>query len=185
MDGHAGAIIFGGPMSANDGEEHVLREIDWIQVPLAENRPYLGICLGAQMLVKTLGGQVYGHPEGLTEIGWYPIEATDAGRALLDWPAMVYHFHREGFDLPQGASLLARGDVYENQAFRYADNAWALQFHCELTRVMMHRWVVHGAHRFDLPNAQQGREHLDGRLHHDGALRTFMTEFLDRIFFET
>ncbi len=185
MDGHAGAIIFGGPMSANDGEEHVLREIDWIKVPLAENRPYLGICLGAQMLVKTLGGQVHGHPEGLAEIGWYRIEATDAGRALLDWPDMVYHFHREGFDLPQGASLLARGDVYENQAFRYADNAWALQFHCELTRVMMHRWVVHGAHRFDLPNAQQGSEHLDGRLQHDAALRTFMTEFVDRIFFET
>src|SRR6267154_3878847 len=50
LDGHAGAVIFGGPMSANDPDEFVRQEIDWIAVPLAEQRPFLGICLGAQML---------------------------------------------------------------------------------------------------------------------------------------
>jgi GMP synthase (glutamine-hydrolysing) len=47
LDQHAGAIIFGGPMSANDGDDYVRREIDWIEVPLREQRPFLGICLGA------------------------------------------------------------------------------------------------------------------------------------------
>src|SRR6185312_12238591 len=47
---HAGAVIFGGPMSANDLDDYVRREIDWIAVPLLEQRPLLGICLGAQML---------------------------------------------------------------------------------------------------------------------------------------
>src|SRR5690606_26997329 len=53
---HAGAVVFGGPMSANDDEPYIRAEIDWLAVPLAENRPFLGICLGAQMLVKQLGG---------------------------------------------------------------------------------------------------------------------------------
>lgn len=179
---HAGAVVFGGPMSANDDEPYLRREIDWLSVPLKENRPFLGICLGAQMLVKNLGGAVSSHAEGLAEIGWYPLKATGAGAALMAWPDMVYQFHREGFDLPAGATLLATGHHYENQAFRYGDNAWGIQFHGELTLAMMHRWVVRGAHRFDLPGAQAGRAHLDGRLLHDAALRLWMSAFLDRIF---
>lgn len=179
---HAGAVVFGGPMSANDTDDFVKYEIDWINVPLTENRPYLGICLGAQMLVKHLGGQVFGHHEGLTEIGWYPIEPTEEGTKLIEWPKMVYHFHREGFDLPTGATRLARGEVYENQAIRYGENAWGIQFHGELTRVMMHRWVVRGAHRFELPGAQTGDKHLAGRMLHDAPLRNWMSGMLDIVF---
>jgi hypothetical protein len=57
LDDHAGAVIFGGPMSANDADGFVRREIDWIAVPLREQRPFLGICLGAQMLAKQLGAK--------------------------------------------------------------------------------------------------------------------------------
>jgi len=56
LDQHAGAVIFGGPMSANDPDDYVRREIDWIEIPLRENRPFLGICLGAQMLAKQPAG---------------------------------------------------------------------------------------------------------------------------------
>ena len=182
LDGHSGAIVFGGPMSANDPDEAIRREIDWLAVPLAENKPYLGICLGAQMLVRQLGGIVTEHPKGLTEIGWYPLRPTDEGARLMRWPSMVYHFHRERFTLPAGATLLATADDYENQAFRYGANAWGVQFHGELTQAMMQRWVVHGAHRFDLPGAQTGRAHLDGRLLHDGPLRQWLGDFLDLIF---
>src|SRR5688572_10159044 len=55
LDQHAGAVIFGGPMSANASDDYVRREIDWIEVPLREQRQFLGICLGAQMLAKQLG----------------------------------------------------------------------------------------------------------------------------------
>ena len=116
---HAGAVVFGGPMSANDEDEFVRRETDWLAVPLGEDKPFLGICLGAQMLVNHLGGRVDGHHEGLVEIGWYPLRATDQGKALMHWPEMVYQFHREGFTLPAGATLLATSDTYPNQAFRY------------------------------------------------------------------
>jgi GMP synthase (glutamine-hydrolysing) len=182
LDGHAGAVVFGGPMSANDEDEFVRRETEWLAVPLAENRPFLGICLGAQMLVNHLGGSVKGHDDGLVEIGWYPIKPTEEGSSLLHWPEMVYQFHREGFSLPSGAKLLATADTYPNQAFRYGDNAWGIQFHAELTRMMMQRWVVHGAHRFVLPGAQPGRDHLGGRMIWDMHLRRWLGEFLALIF---
>src|SRR5882724_2443392 len=106
MDEHAGAVIFGGPQSANDTEDFVKREIDWIGVPLRDKKPYLGICLGAQMMARHLGGRVYPHPQGHAEVGYYPIRPTEAGREICKiWPGHVYQWHREGFDLPRDASL--------------------------------------------------------------------------------
>ncbi len=182
LTGHAGAVVFGGPMSANDGDDFVRRETEWLRVPLSEDKPFLGICLGAQMLVNHLGGKVDSHHEGTVEIGWYPIAATEDGKALLQWPEMVYQFHREGFSLPTGATLLATAETYPNQAFRFGKNAWGIQFHAELTRVMMQRWVVRGAHRFVLPGAQPARDHLGGRLIWDMHLKRWLVEFLELIF---
>lgn len=91
LEDHAGAVVFGGPMSANDPDDFVKKEIDWIDVPLREKRPYLGICLGAQMLVRHLGGKVQSNADGSTEIGWYPLHPTEKGRLLMHWPRMVYH----------------------------------------------------------------------------------------------
>ncbi|OLP42773.1 glutamine amidotransferase [Rhizobium oryziradicis] len=182
LDDHSGVVVFGGPMSANDPEHFVQHEIDWISVPLKENRPYLGICLGAQMLVRHLGGRVQPHTKELVEIGWYPIEPTHHGRLLMKWPKMVYQFHREGFDLPHGATLLATSDTYPNQAIRYGEKAFGVQFHAELTRAMMQRWVVHGASRFTMPNAQKGRDHLEGRMLFDAPLKAWLSDFLDLVF---
>src|SRR6201995_1085274 len=81
LDDHAGAVIFGGPMSANDSDDFLRREIDWISVPLREQRPFLGICLGAQMLAKQLGAQVAPHPEGRAQMGYSPVRPTAAGHA--------------------------------------------------------------------------------------------------------
>ncbi|MCF1484238.1 MULTISPECIES: glutamine amidotransferase [Rhizobium/Agrobacterium group] len=184
LSGHSGAVVFGGPMSANDPDRFVHDEIDWLSVPLKENRPYLGICLGAQMLARHLGAKVRGHDRELVEIGWYPIQPTTHGRLLMKWPKMVYHFHREGFDLPHGATLLATGDVYPNQAIRYGEKAFGIQFHAELTRAMMQRWVVHGASRFSMPNAQAGRDHLEGRMLFDAPLKAWLSDFLDLVFAE-
>ena len=179
LEEHAGAIMFGGPMSANDPDEFVKRETDWLAVPLKENRPFLGICLGAQKLVRHLGGKVEGHPDGLVEVGYYPLQATPEGEALLDWPKMIYQWHREGFDLPSGCTRLATSDTYPNQAFRYGERAYAVQFHTELTLAMMCKWTVKGAERFKLPGAQGRREHLNGRLLYDAPVKRFLDQFLD------
>ncbi len=182
LDGYDGAVVFGGPMSANDPDEYVKREIDWLSVPLKEDKPFIGICLGAQMLVNHLGGSVYTHERGDVEIGWYDLEATQAGKELMDWPDKIYQFHREGFTLPDGAIHLAKSEAYPNQAFRYGNNAWAVQFHAELTLAMMHRWTIRGAERFSLPNAQQGHEHLSGRFVHDPAVSKWLDDFLELVF---
>jgi len=179
MEEHAGAVMFGGPMSANDKEEFVKRETDWLAVPLKEDRPFFGICLGAQKLVRHLGGEVNLHPEGQVEVGYYPLHPTPEGAALMHWPKVVYQWHREGFDLPHGATRLAYGDVYPNQAFRYGERAYALQFHTELTLAMMHRWSVLGAHRMESPGAQQRTQHLEGRLIYDAAVKLWLKDFLD------
>ena len=69
LDRHAGVVVFGGPMSANDGDEGIKREIDWLSVPLAEDKPYLGLCLGAQLLARQLGARVFSHPDRRGEAG--------------------------------------------------------------------------------------------------------------------
>ena len=179
LEDHAGAIIFGGPMSANDNEEYVKREIDWIATALRENKPFFGICLGAQMLSKQLGGSVSANESEFAEIGYYPLQATDAGRELMDWPEMVYQWHREGFTLPSGAELLAVGHEYENQAIRVGENAFGVQFHAELTFAMLYRWTVKAEHRFSLNGAQVRRDHIAGRLQHDRAVKAWLQSFLD------
>lgn len=63
----------------------------------------------------------------------------------MDWPEKVYHWHREGFDLPAGADLLATGDTFPNQAIRVGPAAYGIQFHPELTYAMMNRWCVRGS----------------------------------------
>jgi GMP synthase (glutamine-hydrolysing) len=178
LEDHAGAVMFGGPMSANDPEEYVKREIDWIGVPLKEEKPFFGICLGAQMLVKHLGGEVAPDPDGYAEIGYYPLRATNEGGRIMEWPPMIYQWHREGFSLPAGATLLATGDVYENQALRCGKNAFGVQFHAELTHAMLNRWTTRGAHRMGLNGAQDRKLHFEGRYLHDGAVRQWLRDFL-------
>lgn len=176
---HAGAMIFGGPMSANDPDPYLKSEIEFIAVPLGENKPFLGICLGAQMLALHLGGKVAAHPRDLVEIGYYPLEATAAGSDYGPWPGHVYHWHREGMSLPRGAVRLASSEAYENQAIRYGAAAFGIQFHPEVTRLTMHRWTIIAAHRFELPGAQQRNEHLEGQLLYDDAVKDWIGRFLD------
>jgi GMP synthase (glutamine-hydrolysing) len=176
---HAGAIIFGGPASANDVDEFVRRETDWIAVPLKEEKPFLGICLGAQMLARHLGGRVYPHADGHAEIGYYPIRPTASGRAVCDpWPEQVYQWHREGFDLPSGAELLAEGDTFPVQAFR-AGCAYGLQFHPEVTHATICRWTVRGHERTFLPGAKRRAEHFADRAVYDPAGRAWLAAFLN------
>ncbi len=87
------------------------------------------------------------HADGHAEIGYYPIRPTDVGLSLCDpWPEQVYQWHREGFDLPHGADLLAEGDSFPVQAFRYG-SGYALQFHPDVTHATICRWTTRGHER--------------------------------------
>ena len=182
MDAHDAAIVFGGPMSCNDSEDWIRREIDWIGVPLKADKPYLGICLGAQMLARHLGHRVAPHPQGRVEVGFYPIRATDHGR--LAWPdvfpSKVYQWHCEGLDLPSGATLLAEGDDFATQAFRVGRGAYGLQFHPEVTYQMMCRWTTAGCERLAMPGALPRDHHFRDWYQHDAAVAVWLSAFLDR-----
>ena len=180
LEHHAGAIIFGGPMSANDNDEWIGREIDWIGVPLREEKPFLGICLGAQMLVRHLGGRVAPRLDGQVEIGYWPITPTTAGQAMMDWPSHVYHWHQEGFEHVRGTELLAKGDTFENQALRCGTAAYGLQFHPEVTHLMMCKWTTRSGEKLCLPGTQDREAQIASRFQHDPAIRLWLDHFLDQ-----
>ncbi len=178
MAGHAGAVIFGGPMSANDPDDWIRTEIDWIEVPLKERAPFLGVCLGAQMMAKTLGARVYAHPEERVEIGYHPLEPTAEGADLLDWPDVVYQWHTEGFDQPAGTEVLARSTHFPVQAVR-TGSGLGIQFHVELTMAMLHRWTTRGEHRLDRIGAQDRCTQMALRWQHDERQKLFLEHLLD------
>jgi len=178
---HDGVVVFGGPMSANDDCEWICRQIGWLETPLKEEKPFLGICLGAQMLTRALGARVFTYPDQRAEIGYVPIRPCAAADRLCGerFPRRVYQWHRDGFDLPAGAVLLAEGgETFPIQAYRYGDKAIALQFHPEVTYQMMCRWTVRGHERLTLPGAQPRQNHLDGWFQFDGTVDRWLTAFL-------
>ncbi len=178
---HDAVIVFGGPMGANDSLEWIRREIDWLDMPLSEGKPLLGICLGAQMMASALGARVFNYEDKRSEIGYVPIAPTEAADRLCGegFPRCVYQWHSDGFDLPQGAELLATGGKdFPNQAYRYGGRAIGLQFHPEVTYHMMCRWTLHGAERLTRPGAQSRPSHLGGWFQHDGRVAAWLEAFL-------
>ena len=147
LEKHAGVIVFGGPMSANDETPEIKNEINWLTLALKEKVPYFGICLGAQLMVRQLGGEVTRHKQGLVEIGYHPLQATKAGTQLFsDWSDHYFQWHKEGFSLPVGAELLASGHRFEHQAFSYNHHVFGVQFHPEITKTIIKRWSSEAAH---------------------------------------
>jgi GMP synthase (glutamine-hydrolysing) len=178
LEKYAGVVVFGGPMSVNDEEPYLYKEMDWIRQVLAANLPYLGICLGAQMLAKILGARVAQHPYKLEEIGYYSVYATAAGQGLFPDQMKVYHWHKEGFELPAGAVLLAKGDDFPNQAFRWGDRAYGLQFHPEMTADMVDFWTTQGAHLIGAPNTQSQSVQRDNHRRYYQAVDHWLDAFL-------
>src|SRR6266851_4545889 len=112
-------------------------------------------------------------------IGYYPIRPTAAGLKICpDWPDHVYHWHREGFELPASAELLAEGCDFPVEAFRF-DQSFGFQFHPDVTYAMMHRWTTRGHARLELPGARARHHHFADRAVHDVTERAWLKAFLD------
>lgn len=131
-------VVLGGPMGVHDTEEYpwLAAERALVADAIDADRAVLGICLGAQQVAAALGADVY--PASTPEIGWFPIEATAeaSGSPLFDALGDSYdalHWHGDTFDLPEGATRMARTEACPNQAFVYDDRVVGLQFHLEST----------------------------------------------------
>ncbi len=191
VDRYHALIVLGGPMVPDDtaGHPHLATEIRCIERALERDIPVLGICLGAQLLAHTLGAAV--RPGSEWEIGWYPVgPGRDGGAdrlfAALTQPTPIFQWHGYTFDLPAGAKHLARSAAYRNQAFRYADCAYGLQFHLELDRRLINRWLSLPAYLEELENsgvvssAEQIRQDTDRHIANSNRLgQNIFGGFLD------
>ena len=188
LNGYNGLVILGGPMSVNDSHRlpHLLTEMNLIEDAMRRDLPLLGICLGAQLIAKTLGAAVYQSEE--KEIGWYDVSPTDHGQSdpllsALQNSEKIFQWHSETFDIPKTTSHLAFSSLCANQAFRYGSRVYGFQFHLEVDEPMIHRWLGLAEQRNEITDAygqidparihNQTPRHID-RLH----------ELSDRVFGE-
>jgi len=143
-------VILGGPMnvSQTDAYPHLETEIRCIQEAIEQNMPILGICLGAQLIAAALGAKVYSNT--VKEIGWYDVTPTQDGLRdpvikYLAGDEQIFQWHGDTFDIPEGAVHLASSPWCPNQAFKFGEWIYGLQFHLEVDKPMVERW-------FTIPN---------------------------------
>lgn len=137
-------IILGGGQNVADvnKQDYLRDELHWIETCLAHNTPLLGICLGAQMIAHVLGAEVSARDPVECEYGFYTVYPTEeAGRWLAD-PMDFMQAHYQEFALPDTAVRLAYSDRFPQQAFRYGDNTYAIQFHPEVNRPIFEHWLA-------------------------------------------
>lgn len=180
----AGSVLFGGLHNVDEMDEHPFLhdEIAWIHACIARDVPLLGICLGAQLIAHALGAKVAQMAGGQCEFGYYPITPTAEGRRWLPQPLHVTQAHFQQFDLPTGATLLATGENCVNQAFRYGERVYALQFHPEVTVGILRRWQDEIGDDFDAPGAQTRDEQDALAARHDARQHDWFVGFLGRLF---
>jgi GMP synthase (glutamine-hydrolysing) len=140
---------------------HLRTELLAIEAALRQEKPVLGICLGAQLLAHVLGAPVRRHTA--PEIGWYDLLTTEPARtdpllAHLGERAPVFQWHGCTYDLPAGAVQLARTQTCEQQAFRFGASAYGFQFHLEVDEAMIERWLSLPAYRDELAGAGIGQD---------------------------
>ncbi|KKK40440.1 hypothetical protein LCGC14_0945730 [marine sediment metagenome] len=143
-------LILGGPDSANDKSEKILRELDFIKLAIKKNIPIFGICLGLQLLVKASGGDVNKNPT--EEIGfkmnnkWFKIKLTDVGKRDVIFNNIgdnfiVFQLHGETVGLNERIKLLGTGDFCKNQVIKIGNYHYGFQFHFEVTDNLLLDWI--------------------------------------------
>jgi GMP synthase-like glutamine amidotransferase len=150
LDDFSHLVIMGGPMAVYEMHRYpfLINEALLIDKAIKANKRVLGVCLGAQMIAHVLGARVYHGKQ--KEIGWYEVGLTNEGmkdpclsQLAVDGKnaAQVFQWHGDTFDLPKGAVRLASSSQYPNQAFRFSDSVYALQFHIEVTPSIVREWL--------------------------------------------
>ena len=157
-----------------------------IRAALDGGKRALGICLGAQLLADVLGGAVTRNAE--SEIGWFPVTLTEAGRAvslLADLPDSftAFHWHGDTYALPQNAESLAFSEACAQQAFSVdRGRVLGLQFHLEVTQANANVWFEN--ERPQVARYVQSPEHILAQSACFEDNNRFMRSVLARFFAE-
>ena len=184
MNDHDIAIIFGGPMSVNDSKlDFIKYEIEWINVVLESKKPFLGICLGAQMLIKNLGGIVKHNNEKSSKIGFFDINPTSDGADLFHNQKTFFYWHNEGFTLPNCCKLLAKGQGFKNQAFQ-CNSSYGIQFHPEVNFKLHLLWLYNvslsAPKKLMVNGSQNIAKQIKLRIKHNHNISLWLDFFLDK-----
>jgi len=141
---YSAIVSMGGPMNVYEDDRYpfLKAEAEFLNQEIEKGTPVLGICLGAQMIARACGAAVT--RAKVEEVGWCPVHITPNGRSdemFWDFPSQmqVFQWHGDTFEVPRGGELLFKAPLCENQAFRYL-NAYALQFHLEVTEELLTVW---------------------------------------------
>jgi GMP synthase (glutamine-hydrolysing) len=138
----AGLLFMGGAMCANDDLPFLQKELELICSAARLGKPLFGVCLGAQLIAKALGGKVY--QSAVQETGWQDVylgQSAERDAVFQGAGSMrVYQLHQDTFDLPAGAIRLGSSAVCANQAFRWGRAVYGVQFHPEMTAPMVEEW---------------------------------------------
>jgi GMP synthase (glutamine-hydrolysing) len=144
---YSGLIIMGGSMNAHEDDQfpHLRQTVELIHQFHADGKPIMGVCLGAQLIARAFGSQVY--PHRIPEIGFSPIRVASSPAQepwLKDCPEERYlmQWHFDTFDLPPQATLLMTNDICQNQAYRIGSNIYGFQFHLEVTPEIVMSWLA-------------------------------------------
>jgi GMP synthase (glutamine-hydrolysing) len=146
LDGYDGLVVLGGPMGVRDTDKHphLGLETKLIESAVKKATPVLGICLGAQLIASALGARVYSNES--KEIGWYDLAPTLNARddplfRHIERTEKVFQWHGDTFDLPDGSVHLASSPLCLNQAFKFGNTIYALQFHLEIDALTIDTWL--------------------------------------------
>jgi len=138
-DNYCGLIVLGGAQGVYELDEYpyLKDEIDLVKAFIEDKKPVIGLCLGAQIIAKALGGKVLQNSQ--KEIGWFEIQLEESASnddlfMMHPEKEMAFHFHGDYFELPPGCISLAKSDMTECQAFKYAENVYGVQFHAEVDK---------------------------------------------------
>jgi GMP synthase-like glutamine amidotransferase len=143
--GYDAVMTFGGSMNVDDEGEHpwLATQKDLLRELLAAEVPLLGVCLGAQLLAEAAGEEP--RRASRPEIGWHPVELTDAGRVdplISSLPSAFIGFQWHSYEMGlDDGEILARSDVCA-QAARFGPASWAIQFHAEVSQRDALSWIA-------------------------------------------
>lgn len=161
-------LVMGGTMNVYQEDKHpwLVEETQAIRRAVEADKGVLGVCLGGQLLAKALGAQV--RLGAATEIGLKKITLTEAGkvdplfRGLRDVEAVEWH--DDTFDIPNKGVALARSEGCAHQAFRFGPHAYGLQFHPEVSPMMLAEWIKEAGESIDRSSFQHAVEMKAGVL---------------------
>lgn len=180
-------IIMGGPVSVyeQDEDESMKNEKSFILKCIGSGKTVLGICLGAQLIAAVLGAKVYKGP--YKEIGWFPVTFINGLFPEISPSPLVFHWHGDTFDIPEGGIPIAKSAGVPNQGFIYNNKIMALQFHLEMNAAAIGNMLLNcstellpGKYIQTADQIRQGIKHINNAKHILFYLLNYLSERINR-----